>query len=239
MSRIWNVGLAAVVGAAAWAGGCASSGGSGGGSGATMTQAAQQAMTPDQALGRLAEGNRRFMNGRSEHRDYPAQVRATARAQYPFAVVLSCIDSRSAPELVFDQGIGDLFVPRVAGNYAPADMLGSMEFATKVAGARLIVVMGHTECGAIKGAVDNVQLGNLTTVIDALRPAVADVTNVPGPQTSSNSALVLAATEMNVRRTMAVIRRDSPIIRQLEESGQIRIVGAMHDVATGGVVFLN
>ena len=206
---------------------------------ATMSQAEQQAMTPDQALTRLKEGNERFVHGTSTHFDYPAQREATSHGQHPFAVVHACIDSRSAPELVFDQGIGDLFVPRVAGNYATADILGSMEFATKVAGARLIVVLGHTQCGAVKGACDDVQLGNLTTVIQAIRPAVEGVTNVPGERDSHNPAFVMAATESNVRLTVEKIRSDSPILAELERTGQIRIVGAMLDIGTGRVTYLN
>jgi carbonic anhydrase len=203
-----------------------------------VTEAQQRAMTPDAALDRLVEGNRRFVSGRSLQRDLTAQRTATASGQHPFAVVLSCIDSRSAPEIVFDQGIGDVFSPRIAGNYSNADILGSMEFATKVAGARVIVVMGHTECGAVKGACDNVQLGNLTTVIQAIRPAVESVQNVPGDRSSSNARFVSAATEMNVRQTVARIRSDSEIIRELERSGQIKVVGAMHDLATGRVALL-
>src|SRR6476661_465709 len=147
---------------------------------ATFDHEAQSAMTPQTAQARLAEGNHRFVTGASLHRDYPAQVKATSGHQYPFAVVISCIDSRSGPELVFDQGIGDLFVGRVAGNYAPVDLLGSTEYATKVAGAKLVVVLGHTECGAIKGACDNVELGNLTTVMHALQPAVDEAPDPGG-----------------------------------------------------------
>lgn len=206
---------------------------------ATMTREQQQAMSPDAAVARLKAGNARFASGTSLHTDYAAQKRATATAQYPFAVVLSCIDSRCAPEIVFDQGIGDVFVPRIAGNYANTDILGSMEFATKVAGARAIVVVGHTGCGAVMGACDNVELGNLTTVIQAIRPAVNQVNNVPGERTSGNAKFVHAVTEENVRLTVAKIRNDSPILRDLETNGQIKIVGAMHDLATGKVTFLN
>jgi len=204
-----------------------------------MTQAQQVAMTPDQALARLVEGNNRFVAGTSIHRDHPAQVATTALGQFPFAIVHSCIDSRSAPEIVFDQGLGDLFAPRIAGNYVQSDILGSMEFAAKVAGARLILVVGHSACGAVMGATDNVQLGNLTTVIQSIRPAVEQVKNVPGERNSKNAAFVTAATEMNVRMTVAKIRRDSTILRGLENSGQIKIVGALHDIATGKVTILN
>lgn len=205
---------------------------------AVMTKAEQQAMAPSDALERLKAGNHRFVSGQPERRDVQAQIRESAKGQYPFAIVLSCIDSRSGPELVFDQGIGDLFVPRVAGNYVQADLLGSMEFAAKVAGARLIVVMGHTKCGAVMGACDDVRLGNLTTVMDAIRPAVDAVQSVPGERNSSNEAFVLAVTEQNVRRNVQLIRERSPILRDLEAQGTIMIVGAMHDLATGNVEFL-
>lgn len=152
--------------------------------------------------------------------------------------MLSCIDSRSVPEIIFDQGIGDLFVPRVAGNYVPTDIIGSMEFATKVAGSKFIVVLGHTECGAVKGACDKVELGNLTSFIQAIRPAVDQVQDVPGERNSKNKKSVYAVTVANVRRTVAHLRQDSPILREMEESGQITIVGAMQDIATGKVTFL-
>jgi carbonic anhydrase len=205
----------------------------------TMDKAAQTAITPDAALARLEDGNQRFVSGGSLRRDYPAQVKATSSGQYPFAVVLSCMDSRSSPEIVFDQGIGDLFVVRVAGNYAQADIMGSIEYATKVAGAKLVVVMGHTECGAIKGACDDVKLGNLTTVIQALQPAVDDVKDVQGDRNSKNKAFVLLVTEANVRRTVTKLRTDSPILHDLEQSGQIKIIGAIDDISTGQVTFFD
>lgn len=204
-----------------------------------VTKAEQQAMTPQQALDRLAAGNERFVAGKSMHRNFPEQVRATAPGQFPYAVVLSCMDSRSAPEIIFDQGLGDLFVPRLAGNYVQADMLGGMEFATKVSGARLIVVVGHSACGAVMGACDNVELGNLTTVIQAIRPAVANVQTNSADRSSANPAFVRAVTIENVRLAVAKIRSDSPILRDLEQSGQIKIVGAMHELDTGKVVWLN
>lgn len=205
----------------------------------TVDKSEQSAITPDESLARLEEGNRRFAAGDSLRRDYPAQVKATAGGQYPIAAVLSCMDSRSSPEIVFDQGIGDLFVVRIAGNYATADILGSLEYATKVAGAKLVVVMGHTECGAIKGACDDVKLGNLTTVIQALQPAVEDVRDFHGDRTSKNKQFVLLVTEANVRRTVAKIRADSPILRDLEQSGQIKIIGAIDDISTGQVTFFD
>jgi carbonic anhydrase len=205
----------------------------------TIDKAEQSAITPDEALARLKDGNQRFVTADSLRRDYPAQVKATSSGQYPFAAVLSCMDSRSSPEIVFDQGIGDLFVVRIAGNYAQPDIMGSLEYATKVAGAKLVVVMGHTECGAIKGACDGVQMGNLTTVIQALQPAVDDVKDIQGDRTSKNKAFVLLVTEANVRRTVAKLRADSPILRELEQSGQIKIVGAIHDISTGQVTFFD
>jgi carbonic anhydrase len=203
-----------------------------------FTQVEQQAITPDQALARLVEGNKRFVAGQGLHRSPIQDAKASAAGQYPFATVLCCIDSRSVPEIVFDQGIGDLFVARVAGNYAPTDVLGSMEFAAKVAGSKLIVVMGHTECGAVKGACDNVKLGNLTTVVQAIRPAVDEVEGFSGERTSKNAPFVYAVTEENVRRTISHIRHDSPVLRDMEKSGQIKIVGAMQNLATGEVTFL-
>jgi carbonic anhydrase len=199
----------------------------------------QQAITPDRGIARLADGNKRFVNGEGHHRDLTAQRLATASGQYPFAVVLACIDSRSTPEIVFDQGVGDIFTARIAGNYSTPDLLGSMEFATKIAGAQLIVVMGHTECGAVKGACDDVKLGNLTTVIQAIRPAVESVVEYRGEPNSANKQFVLAVTDANVRRTVEQIRENSEILRDLERSGQIKVVGAMHDIKTGRVEFID
>ena len=205
----------------------------------TIGQAEQSAITPDDALARLKDGNQRFVTADSLRRNYPAQVKATSSGQYPFAAILSCMDSRSSPEIVFDQGIGDLFVVRIAGNYAQTDIMGSLEYATKVAGAKLVVVMGHTECGAIKGACDGVQMGNLTTVIQALQPAVDDVKDFPGDRTSKNKAFVRLVTEANVRRTVAKLRADSPILRELEQTGRIKILGAIQDISTGQVTFFD
>lgn len=205
----------------------------------TLDKSAQSALTPDQALLCLKEGNQRFLSGNSTQWDYPAQVKATATGQYPLAVVLSCMDSRSSPEVVFDQGIGDLFVIRIAGNFATPEIIGSMEYATKVAGAKLVVVMGHSQCGAIKGACDNVELGNLTDVIKALRPAVEEVQDVQEDRTSHNKRFVQLVAEANVRRTVAKIRADSPILREMEQAGQIKIVGAMNDISTGEVKFFD
>jgi carbonic anhydrase len=206
-----------------------------------MTARDQKAISPAAALDRLKAGNDRFVDGRSVKRNLVAQRTETASGQYPYAVVLSCLDSRSGPELVFDQGIGDIFVARVAGNYANTDIIGSMEFATKVAGAKLIVVMGHTECGAVKGAADDVELGNLTTVIKAIRPAVVNTPSTvdhADDRSSKNKKFVRAVTETNVRRTLDKIRADSPILRELEASGDLILVGAIHNLGTGRVEFL-
>src|ERR1700679_1467633 len=153
---------------------------------AVATQETQAATTADQALLRLKAGNERFRTGRSLHCDLVGQIKATALGQAPFAAVLGCMDSRVAPELVFDQQIGSIFACRIAGNFATPEILGSLEYATKVAGAKLIVVLGHTDCGAVKGAIDDVKLGNLTTTLSHIRPAVLQVTNTTGASTSKN-----------------------------------------------------
>ncbi len=196
-------------------------------------------MTPAQAVARLKEGNARFVAGRSVHRDLVAEAHATAQGQFPFAVVLSCIDSRTPPELIFDQGLGDIFVPRVAGNYAPVPILGSMEFATRISGAKVILVLGHSNCGAIKGACDDVTMGNLTAVIQGLRPSVMATPGFDGRRTSKDAAFVQAVAEQNVRTTIDRIRADSEIIRTLEAQDGVDLVGAMYDLETGTVVFLN
>ena len=200
-----------------------------------VTQAEQQAMTLDESLERLREGNRRFAEGRPLPRDLPAQVKDAAAGQYPFAVVLSCLDSRIPVEHVFDQGIGDVFTARVAGNVVNPDILGSMEFATKVVGAKVIVVVGHDRCGAMKGACDNVQLGNLTALVGSIQPSVAAAA---GPTCNSkDAALIDRIAEHNVERTIAQIREKSPVMRELEAQGQLKIVGAMYDLDTGSVQF--
>ena len=177
-------------------------------------------------MARLVEGNQRFTAGRSLHRDYVGEAKAAAAGQYPFATVLSCIDSRSIPEIVFDQGIGDLFVPRVAGNYAPADIVGSMEFATKVAGARLVVVMGHTECGAVKGACDNVDGKPHRRSFRRWKARSGRRTrHLRRPHFKKQGICICGDALANVRRTVAKIRHDSPIMRaEMEQAGQIKIV---------------
>lgn len=206
---------------------------------ATHTSDVQAAMTPDAAIELLKEGNRRFRENIRANRDLRQQVAATREGQWPFAVVLSCIDSRAAAELVFDLGIGDVFNARVAGNFINEDILGCMEFGCKVAGAKLVVVMGHTHCGAVKGACDDVQLGNLTGMLAKLRPAVACVTEPcdEAARTSANPDFVQSVAERNIELTLDAIRERSPLLRDMSDAGEIRIVGAMYDVQSGEVRF--
>jgi carbonic anhydrase len=202
-----------------------------------QNKASQAAMTPQSALAELKAGNARFVAGQSLHRNYPWQVQATASGQYPFAVVLSCLDSRQPIEIVLDQGIGDIFSARVAGNVLDEDILGSMEFACKVSGAKLIAVIGHSNCGAIKGAVDDVQLGNLTGLLTKIKPAIDAVPTEVQPRTSKNAAFVDQVSEANVRLVMQQIRERSPILREMLDKGEIGIVGGMYDLSTGKVQF--
>jgi carbonic anhydrase len=204
---------------------------------AVQTKASQAAMTPQSALAELKAGNARFVAGRPLHRDFPAQVAATASGQYPFAVVLSCLDSRQPIEIVLDQGVGDIFSARVAGNVLDDDILGSMEFACKASGAKLIAVIGHSNCGAIKGAVDDVQLGNLTGLLTKIKPAIDAVPAEVQPRTSKNSAFVDQVSEANVRLVMKEIRERSPILREMLDKGEIGLVGGMYDLSTGKVQF--
>ena len=199
---------------------------------------AQKAITPTKALEMLKEGNERFVKGKMIERDLNEQVEQTATGQYPYAVVLGCIDSRVPPELVFDQGIGDIFTPRIAGNFVNTDILGSMEFATKVAGSKLIVVLGHTSCGAVKGACDHVELGNLTHLLSNIMPAVYAVDEVIGERNSSNSKFVDDVAHMNVKFTVENILERSPLMKELVDQGELMVVGAMHDVETGRVTFM-
>ena len=203
-----------------------------------MSRESQRNMTPEHALRALKEGNDRFISGKMLQRNLMAQVRATASGQYPFAVVLGCIDSRVPPELVFNQGIGDIFSPRIAGNFANTDIIGSIEFATELAGAKLVVVLGHTECGAVKGACDNVQLGNLTQTLSNLTPAVYAMKEVCDDRTSKNKAFVQKVADENVRLTVQAITERSAILKDLVAGNRLKVVGAMHDVATGRVSFL-
>ena len=198
----------------------------------------QAALTPGQVLAWLQRGNERFAAGKPQPRDMLHDQRTTAAGQYPRAVLLSCIDSRAPAEFIFDTGLGDVFNARIAGNIADADLVGSMEFACAVSGAKLVVVMGHTSCGAIKGACDRVELGNLTGLLDKIQPAVQAVHDVPGERNSKNPRFVEAVAEANVRLTVERIRALSPILRDLESKGKIQIVGCIYDLGTGRVRFL-
>ena len=194
-------------------------------------------MTPEAALAELKAGNARFVSGKPLTRNFPADVKATASGQYPFAVVLSCLDSRQPIEIVLDQGIGDIFSARVAGNVLNDDIVGSMEFACKVSGAKLIAVIGHSNCGAIKGAVDNVELGDLTGLLEKIKPALATVPTQVEPRTSKNLEFVDQVAEANVRLVMQEIRERSPILRDMLEQKQIALVGGMYDLSSGEVRF--
>jgi len=203
------------------------------------TRETQATMTPNKALQYLKEGNQRFQGNLKANRNLLEQVNDTSEGQFPFATILSCIDSRVSAELVFDQGLGDIFSIRIAGNFVNEDILGSMEFACKLAGTKLIVVLGHTSCGAIKGACDHARLGNLTALINKIEPAVEAVTE-PAEENlrnSKNLEFVDKVAEKNVHLTMGNIRKNSPVLTEMEENGEIKVVGAMYDVSNGEVVF--
>ena len=202
-----------------------------------LTREAQAAITPARALEMLKQGNERFVNGKTLPRDFLAQVRQTATGQYPFAAIVSCLDSRIPPAIVFDQGIGDLFVGRMAGNFVNDDMLGSLEFATKLSGAKLVVILGHTECGAIRGACDAAQLGLLTATLANINPAVKAVQGDYTPRNSSNAGFVQSVAEMNVQLTMKKLLDRSVVLREMVDKGELGLVGAMYDVTTGKVIF--
>lgn len=196
----------------------------------------QQSVSPDAAIDLLKKGNERFVANKMINCDLLSQVKATSNGQAPFAAIVGCMDSRVPPELVFDQRIGDIFCARIAGNFVNTDIIGSLEFATKVAGSRAIVVLGHSECGAIKGAIDNVQLGHLTSALAKIRPAVEGATS-DGERSSKNPQFVQAVAERNAQLAAETLTSRSPIMKQLVEAGELRIVWAMHDVATGQVSF--
>jgi carbonic anhydrase len=202
-----------------------------------LTKEAQAKITPAKALEMLKQGNERFVSGKAVKRDFLAQVKQTSEGQFPFAAIVSCLDSRIPPAIVFDQGIGDLFVARVAGNFVNDDILGSLEFATKLAGAKTIVVMGHTECGAVKGACDSAQLGLLTATLANINPAVKAVKGEYTPRNSTNADFVQAVTDVNVNLTMQKLRTRSVVLRDMIDKGEIGLVGAMYDVSTGKVTF--
>lgn len=196
-------------------------------------------MTPELALQALKEGNQRFRNQNKVDRNLLEQVNDTSTGQYPFATILSCIDSRVSSELIFDQGIGDIFSVRIAGNFVNEDILGSMEFACKLAGTKLVLVLGHTACGAVKGACDHARLGNLTALINKIEPAVEAVTEPQDTnlRNSGNAAFVDAVAKKNVEMTIDAIRNSSSVLADMEREGSIQIVGGMYDIKTGQVHF--
>lgn len=202
-----------------------------------LTKEQRDALTPDDVLTSFKEGNNRFINNELTARDHSAQVRKSATGQFPKAAVISCLDSRVPVEDVFDRGIGDIFVGRVAGNFVNEDLLGSLEFACKVAGSKLILVMGHEHCGAVKAAIDDVKLGNITAMLSKIRPAV-DLVVYDGERTSANEEFVHQVCESNVRNTVQKIRTDSPILKEMEDKGEIKIVGATYDMDSGVVTFM-
>ena len=206
----------------------------------TVLSAEERAkLTPDQILQDFLDGNERFRNNNLTHRDHSEQIRKSAFGQYPKAVVVSCLDSRVPVEDVFDQGIGDVFVGRIAGNFENDDLLGSLEFACKVAGAKLIIIMGHQHCGAVIGAIDDVKLGNLTTTLSKIKPAIRMSQNYNGNMTSKNEEFVKIVSENNVRHAISTIRSKSPILKEMEENGEIKIVGLFYTLTKGELIFVD
>lgn len=203
----------------------------------TLNKELQSSITPRKALEILKQGNNRFVSNLQAHRDLLEQVNDTRDGQWPFATILSCIDSRTSAELIFDQGLGDVFSVRVAGNIVNTDILGSMEFACKVAGSKLIVVLGHTKCGAVKGACDHVEMGNLTELLSKIQPSVYQERETTNDRTSNNPEFVENVSEINVKRNVKNIIERSFILEQMIENGEIGIVGAMYNIETGKVVF--
>jgi carbonic anhydrase len=194
-------------------------------------------MTPRKAMEFLQEGNKRFINNLKANRNLLEQVNATVDGQWPFATILSCIDSRTSSELIFDQGLGDIFSVRIAGNIVNTDILGSMEFACKVAGSKLIVVLGHSKCGAVKGACDHIEMGNLTELLSKIQPAVYQENSTKDERNSKNGTFVENVAKINVKRSVKNIIERSFILEQMVENGEIGVVGAMHNIETGKVSF--
>ncbi len=203
----------------------------------TQTKETRDKLTPGEALQLLKEGNERFANNHRAERDLLQQVRETSAGQFPFATVLSCIDSRVSSELIFDQGLGDLFSIRVAGNVVNEDVLGSLEFACKIAGAGLVVVLGHTKCGAVKGACDNVTLGNLTGLLAKIKPSIDQAVREAEGKDEDHTSFVRNVTKNNVFLTIQGIKEQSSVLNEMAEAGQIKIIGALYDVDTGRVTF--
>ncbi len=203
----------------------------------TLTKEMQASISPGLAIELLKEGNKRFMNNLKVNRNLLQQANETSDGQHPFAVILSCIDSRTSAELIFDQGLGDVFSVRIAGNIINEDILGSMEFGCKVAGSKIIVVLGHTKCGAVKGACDHVEMGNLTALLSKIQPAVYDENTVKENRNSGNDEFVEKVSTINVKRTVHSIIERSTILKEMIEAGKIGIVGGTHDITTGEVTF--
>lgn len=203
----------------------------------TLNKELQSQITPRKALELLKEGNHRFINNLKASRNLLQQVNETSDGQWPFATILSCIDSRTSAELIFDQGLGDIFSVRIAGNIVNTDILGSMEFACKVAGSKLIVVLGHSKCGAVKGACDHVEMGNLTELLSKIQPAVYQESTTSKERSSKNAEFVENVSVINVKRSVKNIIERSFVLEQMVEEGSIGIVGAMHDIETGNVTF--
>ena len=205
----------------------------------TLNKEMQSAITPKIALELLKEGNKRFVSNLKINRNLLQQANDTSDGQHPFAVILSCIDSRTSAELIFDQGLGDIFSVRIAGNIVNEDILGSMEFGCKVAGAKIIVVLGHTKCGAVKGACDNVELGNLTGLISKIKPAVEQEMTTKENRNSTNGDFVENVAELNVQLSVRNILLKSPIIAEMVKNEEISIVGGVHEISTGAVKFFD
>ena len=204
---------------------------------ASLSEAQRNAMTPDQVIQKMLEGNARFLSGARKERDFLAEMRVSSAGQFPAAIVLSCVDSRAPVEVICDLGIGDTFNARVAGNAVNDDILGSMEFACAAAGAKAVVLMGHTACGAIKGAIDNVVLGNLTLLLARFKSAI-DATVYSGDRSSKNAAFVDAVARTHVQQSVKLVRERSPVLAGLEAKGSIKIVASMYDLATGKVTLV-
>ncbi|MEQ1635151.1 MAG: carbonic anhydrase family protein [Methylococcales bacterium] len=205
----------------------------------TLTKEMQAAITPTKALELLNDGNKRFVNNLKVNRNLLEQVNETSDGQHPFAVILSCIDSRTSAELIFDQGLGDIFSIRIAGNIINTDILGSMEFACKVAGSKIIVVLGHSKCGAIKGACDNIQMGNLSALLSKIQPAIYEETSETENRNSANSHFVDKVSAINVRHSIHAIKERSPILKEMITNGEIALVGGNYDITSGIVEFYN
>lgn len=203
----------------------------------THTKETQDSLTPQLAIQILKEGNERFVNNIKINRNLLQQVNDTSSGQFPFAAILSCIDSRTSAELIFDQGLGDIFSIRVAGNILNDDILGSMEFACKLAGSKLIVVLGHTKCGAITGACDNVEMGHITTLLNKVKPAIASEKETSSERNGKNRTFVNNVTRNNVMLTVQQVKEQSPMLREMEQQGKIKIIGGLYDVDTAKVIF--